>query len=90
MFVTGRVTTDEIEASLLVPKSAIETMEGKPVIFIETENGFKPQTIVIGRTNEMHVEVVSGLKQGQRYVFKNGFTLKTELMKSEFESGHSH
>lgn len=90
LFVTGSVTTDEIEASLLVPKSAIETMEGKSVVFIEMENGFKPQSVVIGRTNETHVEIVSGLKQGQRYVYKNGFTLKAELMKSEFESGHSH
>lgn len=90
LFVTGRVTTDEIEADIVVPKTAIETMEGKSVVFIETENGFKPQSVVIGRTNETHVEIVSGLRQGQRYVSKNGFTLKAELMKSEFESGHSH
>ncbi|MGR3177296.1 MAG: efflux RND transporter periplasmic adaptor subunit, partial [Candidatus Anammoxibacter sp.] len=61
LFVTGRVTIDEIEAAILIPKSAIETMEGESVIFIETEDGFKSQSVVVGRTNETHVEIISGL-----------------------------
>ncbi|MGR3177735.1 MAG: efflux RND transporter periplasmic adaptor subunit, partial [Candidatus Anammoxibacter sp.] len=76
--------------AILIPKSAIETMEGESVIFIETEDGFKSQSVVVGRTNETHVEIISGLRQGQRYVYKNGFTLKAELMKSEFGEGHAH
>ncbi len=90
MFVTGQVTTDEIDTAVLVPKTAIETLEGKQVVFIEIEDGFEPQPVVIGRSNETHIEIVSGLRQGQRYVSKNGFTLKAELIKNEFESGHSH
>ncbi|MGR3219574.1 MAG: efflux RND transporter periplasmic adaptor subunit [Candidatus Anammoxibacter sp.] len=90
LFVTGRVTTDEIEADILVPKSAIQTMDEKSVVFIEIKNGFMLQPVIIGRANATHVEIISGLRPGQRYVSKNGFTLKAELMKSEFGEGHSH
>ena len=90
LFVTGQIITEEIEVPILIPKSAIETIEGKPVVFIKTTNGFKPQFINIGRANKTHAEIVSGISQGQKYVTKNGFTLKAELMKSELELGHSH
>jgi len=90
LFVKGRLTIDEIEVGVTVPKTAIETMEGRQVVFVQTEGGFRPHTVVLGRTNETHVEVVGGLQPGQRYVKKNGFTLKAELGKGAFGEGHGH
>ena len=90
LFVTGMVMTNDTAVSLMILKSAIETIEGETVVFLDTENGFKKQAIEVGRENDLHAEVVSGLHSGQKYVSKNGFTLKAELMKSEFEDGHVH
>ncbi len=88
LFVKGRLIVEEKEVKLLVPKSAIETLEDRPVVFVQTDEGFKPQTVVVGRTNGNGVEIIGGLRPGQRYVTKNAFTLKAELGKSAFGDEH--
>ncbi len=90
LFVKARVVVDKIPVNVLVPKTAIEMLEERPVVFVQTPEGFKPETVVLGRSNETHVEIVGGLSPGQRYVARNGFTLKAELGKSAFGGGHGH
>ncbi|NOZ48280.1 MAG: HlyD family efflux transporter periplasmic adaptor subunit [Chlorobi bacterium] len=90
LFVTGSITTTNIRVSLSIPKTAIETLDNKPVVFVKTGEGFKPHEIKIGRKNDINVEVISGIKPGDVYVSKRGFTLKAELQKSEFGEGHGH
>ena len=40
--------------------------------------------------NDTHVELRSGLASGQRYAATGSFTLKAQLEKSGFASGHNH
>ncbi len=84
LFVTGRIVTENVKVDVAVPKTALETFDGKTVIFVKEADGFKPQQVHINRENDSLVEIVHGLKAGQTYVSKNGFVLKAELMKSEF------
>ncbi|MBW2043155.1 MAG: efflux RND transporter periplasmic adaptor subunit [Deltaproteobacteria bacterium] len=90
IFVTANVAVDEIDVPLLAPKSSLQIVEGKTCVFIKDEDGFEPRPVEVGRTNETHVEIVSGLAVGQRYVTKGAFTLKAQLSKSSFGEGHSH
>ena len=90
IFVTAKVTVDEIDAPLLIPKSSLQIVEGKTCVFIQDEDGFEPHPVELGRANETHVEVISGLAVGQRYVAKGAFTLKAQLSKGSFGEGHSH
>ena len=90
LFVKARLTTGTIDVGILVPKTAIETMEDRPVVFVKTEKGFKPQTVVLGRFNETHVEITGGLQPGQLYVAKNGFVIKAEMAKSAFGEGNGY
>jgi cobalt-zinc-cadmium efflux system membrane fusion protein len=90
LFVTGKILVDDLTVPLLVPKSALQTLEDKISVFVATEEGFEPQPVMIGRTNETHVEVTSGLTPGQRYVKQGGFTLKAQLSKGAFGEGHNH
>ncbi len=91
LFVKGRIIVQEVEAPVVVPRTAIEMIEDRPVVFVKTDEGFKPQTVVLGRSDERRVEIVGGLHPGQQYVAKNGFTLKAELGKSSLgEGGHGH
>lgn len=89
-FVTGRVVTEEETISLLVPKTALQTINNQTVVFVKDEHGFEPQLVHVGRANEKSVEILSGLDSGQKYVSKGGFTLKAQLAKSSFGDGHSH
>jgi cobalt-zinc-cadmium efflux system membrane fusion protein len=90
MFVTAEILTDRVNADIAIPKTALQTMDEHTVVFVETENGFEAREISLGRRGNKLVEVASGLKSGERYVSKGGFTLKAELGKEAFGEGHEH
>ena len=90
MFITAKVITDRLNASVVVPKTAIETFENQTVVFVKTPEGFVPRPVILGRENDSNVEIVAGLEPGEEYVKKGGFTLKAELMKEAFGGGHGH
>ena len=90
MFVTAEILTDRVDADIAIPKTALQTLDEHTVVFVETEDGFEAREITLGRTGSQLVEVLSGLKSGERYVSMGGFTLKAELGKEAFGEGHEH
>lgn len=90
LFVTAKLVVEEVSVPLLIPKTALSSEGGKAEVFIQTEEGFKPQPVTLGKSNDTHVEVVDGLKAGQKYVAKGGFTLKAQMSKGAFGDGHNH
>ena len=89
LFVTARVTVEEIEVPLLIPKSSLQTVDDKTSVFVQTDKGFEPRPVQLGRANDTDVEVTSGLAAGQRYVTQGAFPLKAELSKAAF-GGEEH
>ena len=90
LFVTAEIAVDEIDVPLLVPKVALQTVEDRLSIFVQTDEGFTPTTVTLGQSTETYAEVTEGLQSGQRYVTKGAFTLKAELGKGDFGDGHAH
>ncbi len=90
IFVTGLVAIDSSLAKVRVPRTALHQFEGKTVVFIQDEDGFEPRPVSLNRANEKYVEIIKGLKVGEKVVTKNGFVVKSELGKSEMSSGHNH
>ena len=91
LFVTGQVSVQKIEVPVLIPKTALQTLNGKVSIFVASPKGFIPREVVLGRKNSMNVEILSGLTFGEQYVSSGGFTLKAELARSSLEhAGHAH
>ncbi len=90
MFVTGRVAVTAANVPVAVPHSALQTVEGHTLVFVQDEDGFEPRELRLGRSSTTHVEVLSGLSAGESYVAKGGFIIKAELGKSELSEGHSH
>lgn len=88
LFVTASLTTKETATSVLIPKAALQTIEGKPSVFVQTQEGFEARPVTLGQSNETHVEIITGLKSGERYAATETFVLKTDLAKSE--AGHQH
>jgi cobalt-zinc-cadmium efflux system membrane fusion protein len=87
MFVNAHVL-DPAPAGIVVPRSAMQLVAQAPVIFVETDEGFEPRPVTIGRAGDTHVEIVAGLRPGERFVATNSFLLKAELGKSEAEHEH--
>ncbi len=90
LFINARVTVDQQSVPLLVPKTAVQTIDNNPVVFSVDEDGFEPRRVIVGRSDAGSIEIVSGIGPGERYVAKGAFTLKAQLAKGTFESGHSH
>jgi cobalt-zinc-cadmium efflux system membrane fusion protein len=90
LYVVCLLDVEKIPVSLLIPKTALIQEDRQTQIFIETPEGFVLQPMTLGRSNEQYVEVLSGIKAGQRYVAKGGFTLKAQLSKGTFGEGHGH
>ena len=89
-FVTATIDIEGVEVPLLVPRSAIQMMEDHSVVFVETDEGFVPQPVEVGRTNPTHAEILDGLEEGQPYVAQGAFILKAQLAKGAFGDGHAH
>jgi cobalt-zinc-cadmium efflux system membrane fusion protein len=87
-FVNARLMSGEQEANLIVPSAAIQTVDGKKVVFVNEGGGFRARPITTGREDSLNVEILSGLEFGETIATSNTFTLKAELGKSEAEHEH--
>jgi cobalt-zinc-cadmium efflux system membrane fusion protein len=74
--------------SVLVPQSAMQTVEGRPTVFVRTDHGFQATPVTLGAPNGDHMVVTSGLTGNERIAGPGSFTLKAELGKGEAEHGH--
>lgn len=90
LFVTAKVAVGGSSAGIVVPKSALQTFEGKTVVFVRTADGFEPKPVELGRQDGIKVEILSGLVAGQTYAAEGSFTLKAQLSKGAFGDGHNH
>lgn len=88
-FVTGAVAVERMTVPVLVPKTAVQTVEGRPSVFVEAEEGLEPAPVTLGRSDGTRQEITGGLEPGRRYVAEGGFVLKAALEKSEL-GHHDH
>lgn len=79
----------EIDAEAIsVPEEAVQMVEGREVVFVRIESGFQAIPVVTGPRSGGHVQIMSGLREGQQIATTNAFLLKAELGKEEAEHGH--
>lgn len=76
---------------LAVPEDALQDLDGKKVVFVtEHEAEFEARQVRAGRTAGGMIEIVDGLKEGERYAIKGAFILKSEIKKGELVDEHGH
>lgn len=88
VFVKVNISTGKMSKSLVIPREAIQSSEEKDFIFIVTPNGIERRFITIGMSDDKNSEVLSGLQQGEEYIFNKTFLLKAELGKEGVEHEH--
>jgi len=87
-YVNARLLSGEQEASLVVPRAALQTIKGSKSVFVNEGGGFRARTVTTGREDSVNVEILSGLEFGETVATRNTFTLKAELGKAEAEHQH--
>ena len=88
LFVDGEIVTGEVEVGIAVNPGALQTLEGKTVVFVAEEDAFEAREVQLGVKDNEHVEIISGLLPGDRYIAENSFIMKAELGKGEAEHAH--
>lgn len=78
----------ETDVAVAVTADAVQTLEGRTVVFARRGEQFDVVAVKTGRTDGRHIEIVQGLPAGERYAAKNSFLVKAELGKSEAEHAH--
>jgi cobalt-zinc-cadmium efflux system membrane fusion protein len=78
-------------AVLAIPEDALQDLDGRKIVFVaENETEFGAREVLAGRLAGGMIEIVSGLKEGERYAVKGAFILKSELKKGEVVDEHGH
>jgi cobalt-zinc-cadmium efflux system membrane fusion protein len=90
MFARGSIRTRGGAWAITVPADAIQSMEGKPIVFVQGDkpHNFVAREIETGATEGGRTIVKAGLKNGERIVVKGAFMVKAQAMKAEL--GHEH
>jgi len=92
LFVTAEVAVGGRDAAVLVPKAAVQRIEGEPVVFVAADHGLESRPVKLGASSGSHVQISSGLKPGERYVATGAFALKSKIVTSGMDAhaGHGH
>jgi membrane fusion protein, heavy metal efflux system len=86
LFVDVDVVTGSASVPVAVEKEAIQSLEGKQIVYRRVKEGFIAVPVVIGRSDGQKVEIVSGLQAGAQYAAAHSFTVKAEQGKGS--AGH--
>ncbi len=70
---------------IVVPEAAVQSVEGRDVVFVRVANGFQATRVTVGSRSGGRVEIVSGLRPGSTIVTTGAFVMKSELGASEAE-----
>ena len=74
------------DGRMTLPEEAVQTVEGKNMVFVRGPKGFQATEVVIGERSGGRIEIVSGIPAGTVVATKGAFLLKAELGKGE--AGH--
>ncbi|MDP4006911.1 efflux RND transporter periplasmic adaptor subunit [Methylobacterium sp. NEAU K] len=85
-FVTAEVEIARDSVPVRVPKTAVQTLAGRRVVFVRIPEGFERRAVELGRSDDVAYEVTAGLQAGEAIAVGNAFVLKAELGKAE--AGH--
>jgi cobalt-zinc-cadmium efflux system membrane fusion protein len=78
------------ETRLSVPRSAVVEISTRPYVFVQVGGEqFEKRAVTLGREDGLNVEVISGVKKGERVVEKGGYDVHLASLVGAVES-HRH
>jgi len=85
--ISARIYTRDAQTSggISVPEEAIQTVEGRDVVFVRTATGFTAAPVIVGQRSAGRAQITSGLRAGQTIAARNAFLLKAALGAGEVE-----
>lgn len=79
------------DTPLAIPNSAVQRDGARNLAYVaKGERKFEARELQLGKRGVDHIEVLSGLSEGESVVVKGTFILKSEAAKHELGGGHEH
>lgn len=75
MFANVQIITDQHRSAISIPQSAVLKDGDKMVVFLVDGNSYKQRTVITGIEGNDRVEIVDGLKAGDKVVVKGNYLL---------------
>ena len=76
------------KAGLSVPSSAIQNVDGRPVVFRKLEDDlFETRPVELGAASNGHVVILAGLASDDQIVTEGSYVVKSELLKARLGAG---
>ncbi len=91
-FIEVFLKTNVIKSALVIPYSALLEEQGNHFAYVQTSGeGFQKRELKLGANDGLHVQVLSGIKEGERVVTKGGYQIKLATMSGKMPAhGHEH
>ena len=84
MFADVEIVTTLKEGALLISDTALQTEGADQIVFVELGGGkFEKRVVKIGMEQGGRVQVLEGVKEGEKIVTEGSFILKSEMLKGE-------
>ena len=84
MFADVEIVTTLKENALLISDTALQTDGDDQIVFVEQAGGkFEKRLVEIGMEQSGRVQILSGVKPGEKVVTQGSFILKSEMLKGE-------
>ncbi len=92
MFATTWIQGGAARPAVLVPDSAVQLLDNRPVVFVATPDGsggarFERRDVEVGTTVGGQTQVLSGLRPGETVVVAGAFAIKSEFARSRMAEG---
>lgn len=88
LFVNVTLVHGQKDAAVTVQEDALQTIDGRPIVFVKVAEGFRAQRVTLGARDGKIVEIVQGLRAGAEYVATGSFVVKAEHGKGSAEHAH--
>lgn len=85
LFVNVSLVRGSKNAAVTVAADAVQTIEGKTVVFVKATEGFQAQPVTVGASDGKITEIVQGLNAGAEYVATGSYVVKAEQGKGSAE-----
>ncbi|MCF8242658.1 MAG: efflux RND transporter periplasmic adaptor subunit [Melioribacteraceae bacterium] len=91
MFAEVYVKVGEAAVTLAIPESAIVNEDGLHTAYVQTEGeSFEKRILKTGIIDDEYVEIIHGLKSGERVVTEGAYQVRLASLSPESAIGHGH
>ncbi len=91
MFGVVEITTDVIDATVVIPESALVHEDEGDFVFVTHDPGvFERRAVRVGAVGHERVQIEGGIEPGDVIVTSGAFALKSVSRAGELGGGHSH